>query len=362
MNNQLAFTPHHPRRPSSTREPRARRAIRALAVFGLLALAMTQTFALNIVLCNDDGITAANVRALKYKLVGAGHSVILAAPADNQSGSGGALAFLKPIDALTGNERAAKALGFVAGTPGVGVDPSDPDVHYVNGSPVAACLYGIDVQAPKKWNAAPDLVISGPNEGNNIGAIVASSGTFNNLLYAVGRDLPAIAVSDATTSQVTWSTNLPPVHRSFEVADITLKLVQALVANKAAAGGRLMPIGVGLNINIPAFDAGAGAALPLRFTRIGRSSQYMPAFYEKLSDSAIAVSARAGMALPGISVTPGGSILPTGVKLPIDASPVSESNVLATKKAVTVSPVESVPEARRVFEDALRIKLDGIVQ
>lgn len=138
--------------------------------------------------------------------------------------------------------------------------------------------------------------------------------------------------------------------------------VQALVDNKAAAGGHLMPVGVGLNINVPAFDAGTGATLPLRFTRIGRSSQYMPAFYEKLSDSPIAVSARAGVDLPGISVTPGGSVLPTGVNIPVDASPAAESNVLATNTAVTVSPVESMPEARLVFEDALRIKLDGIVQ
>jgi len=32
-----------------------------------------------------------------------------------------------------------------------------------------ACLYGVDVLAPATWGAFPDLVISGPNEGDNMG-------------------------------------------------------------------------------------------------------------------------------------------------------------------------------------------------
>jgi len=317
--------------------------------------------ALNILLCNDDGITAANVRALKAKLVAAGHSVLVTAPIDNQSGTGGRLSFLTPISALTGTERGAKALGLAAGTAGVGADPTDADVFYVNGSPVAACLYGIDVRAAKKWGAAPDLVISGPNEGNNTGAINASSGTFNNLLYAINRNLPALAVSDNTTTQVTWSTSLASSHRAFEVGDIVVRLVAALVAGKAKAGGLLMPVGVGLNVNVPDFAAGAGAALPFKFTRIGKATDYAPAFYEKLSDSPVAVAYGLNYALPGISLASGGTTLPSGIVLPKDSDATSEANVIAAKTAVTVSPVEGVPQARRAFEDALRIKLNGTV-
>ena len=36
-------------------------------------------------------------------------------------------------------------------------------------------LYGLDVLAVQRWSAPPDLVISGPNEGNNLGAINNSS-------------------------------------------------------------------------------------------------------------------------------------------------------------------------------------------
>ena len=336
--------------------------IRMCCIAGVTGISASQAFALNILVCNDDSIASANVRALKKKLAAAGHDVIVSAPVDNQSGSGGALAFLRPIEALTGNERAAKVFGLAAGSPGIGNDPADNSVFYVNGSPVAACLYGIDVQSPKKWGSVPDLVISGPNEGNNIGAINASSGTFNNLVYAIGRNLPAIAVSDAKSSQVNWSSALPESDHAFEVADIVIKLVNALVKNKNVVGERLMPVGMGLNVNVPAYAAGAVQSLPFRITKIGTSSQYVPVFYEKLADSAIAVSSGRALPLPGISIEPGGTTLPTGVQIPKDNSPDAESNVIVGKSAVTISPVEAVPEARRVFEEALRIKLDGFAQ
>ena len=68
--------------------------------------------ALNILLCNDDGISAANMRALKQQLQAVGHSVIVAAPIDNQSGRGGYIAFLQPVPALSGNERSAMLMGL----------------------------------------------------------------------------------------------------------------------------------------------------------------------------------------------------------------------------------------------------------
>jgi len=105
----------------------------------VLSLPATSAFALNILLCNDDGVTAANVRALKQQLIAAGHSALVASPIDNQSGTGGCIRFLQPIPPLTGNERGAKALQLPAGTAGVGTDPSDADAHYVNGTPSTAC-------------------------------------------------------------------------------------------------------------------------------------------------------------------------------------------------------------------------------
>lgn len=42
----------------------------------------------NIISSNDDGWAEANIRALHDSLNAAGHSVLLSAPADNQSGKG----------------------------------------------------------------------------------------------------------------------------------------------------------------------------------------------------------------------------------------------------------------------------------
>jgi 5'-nucleotidase len=320
--------------------------------------------ALNVLLCNDDGIVAANLRALKQRLDAAGHSVIVTAPVDNQSGRGGFIAFLQPVPPLTGNERSSRVLGLAAGSPGVGTDSSDADVHYVNGTPVAACLYGIDVRARLKWGAAPDLVISGPNEGNNAGHINASSGTFNNLVYAINRGLPAIAVSDAATTQVNWTTALPPTSRPFEVADLVLRLLDEVLDAKAPreraerpGKARLMPAGIGLNVNIPAFTAGGGATLPFAVTHIGVATAFAPAFYPKLSDSPLAVASGVNLPLPGISLASGGTVLPSGSVIPLDDDPRSEGNRVASGTAVTVSPVQGVPEAARHYEAWLRSRL-----
>lgn len=315
----------------------------------ILAVAPAQ--ARNILLCNDDGIVAANVRALQQRLSEAGHSVIVAAPADNQSGRGGYISFLRPVPALTGTERSALALGLSAGTPGVGQDPNDANVHYVNGTPVAACLYGIDVVARAKWGAAPDLVISGPNEGNNTGHINPSSGTFNNLLYAINRGLPALAVSDAATSQVNWSASLPATARAFEVADIVVRLLDQVLqmprphqAAERSSNRPLMPAGIGLNVNVPAFAAGSGPTLPFALTHVGLATAYAPAFFARLSDSPLAVASGVNLPLPGISLAPMGTVLPSGGTLPQDTDGQSEGNAMARGGVVAISPVQGVPE------------------
>lgn len=340
--------------------------IRPIILLSCLAamFAAAPAHARNILLCNDDGIVAANLRALKQRLSEAGHSVIVAAPIDNQSGRGGYISFLSPVPALTGAERSARALGLPAGTPGVGQDPGDTDVHYVNGTPVAACLYGIDVVARAKWGTSPELVISGPNEGNNTGHINPSSGTFNNLLYAINRGLPAVAVSDAATSQVNWSVALPATARAFEVADIVVRLLDEVLEIRPPrhhAEGRdrrpLMPDGIGLNVNVPAFSAGSGASLPFAVTQVGLATAFAPAFFTKLSDSPLAVGAGVNLPLPGISLAPMGSVLPSGNVLPQDPDAKSEGNAIARGNVVAISPVQGVPEASQRYEAWLKSRI-----
>lgn len=335
----------------------------ALPLLGacLLALCAPSAQALNVLLCNDDGFTAANLRALQQRLTTAGHSVVVAAPVDNQSGRGGYMAFLSPIrpipasyvDPYTGATvvpRALRSYPALVGAAGVGTDPSDNNVAYVNGTPVMACLYGMDVLAPSRFGGSPDLVISGPNEGNNLGHINPSSGTVNNTYYAINRRLPALGVSDAVTTQLEFGT-LTAGSRSYEVADIVVTLVDRL--QKAATAGKpLLPKGLGLNVNVPAFVPGTGTSLPTRLTRMGTATSFGPAFYQDLGLNALAHSLGipSGVGLSGIGLDPSGTALPSGVVLPTDASPRSEGNVIASGGAISVSVIQGVPDVRPADE------------
>lgn len=340
---------------------------RSLPLIGAacLALSAPSAQALNVLLCNDDGFTAANVRALQQRLQMAGHQVLVSAPVDNQSGRGGYMAFLSPIrpipasyvDPYTGGTVVPRALrshpGLVDAV-GVGTDPLDDRVAYVNGTPVMACLYGMDVLAPARFGGLPDLVISGPNEGNNLGHINPSSGTVNNIYYAINRRLPAIGISDADTTQREFG-SLVAGSRPYEVADIVVGLVGRL--QKAAGPQRpLLPKGLGLNVNVPLFAAGTGASLRLEPTRMGTATPYGPAFYQDLGLNALARSfgIPPGLGLSGIGLDPSGTTLPSGVVLPTDPSKRSEGNVIAAAEAISVSLIQGVPDVKPADEALLR--------
>jgi 5'/3'-nucleotidase SurE len=54
----------------------------------LAVLISTSTLASNIILTNDDGWAEINIRVLYDALTAAGESVVLSAPAENESGTG----------------------------------------------------------------------------------------------------------------------------------------------------------------------------------------------------------------------------------------------------------------------------------
>lgn len=58
------------------------------ASFLLTTLLTTSALAANIVQVNDDGWAEINIRTLYDTLTAAGQSVVLSAPAENQSGKG----------------------------------------------------------------------------------------------------------------------------------------------------------------------------------------------------------------------------------------------------------------------------------
>ncbi|SLK00455.1 5'/3'-nucleotidase SurE [Novosphingobium mathurense] len=293
----------------------------------LLATALVAAPALaearNIVVSNDDGLTS-NVVALYKALKAEGHDVIVSIPCTGQSGMGGAVKFMRPLGPLSQDchNGAAKK-----GAPGVG--PIDregipaQDFNYVDGTPVMAVLYGIDVLAQKRWAKAPDLVLSGPNEGQNVGQIIVSSGTVNVVQYASARGIPAVALSAGVgTTDNTGLAN----PQSATVAALSAELVDALDAG--AAGRSLLPAGISLNVNFP--DDLAKDSWKL--TRVGTYNAYDVHFTEDMSQSPVARAMGAGgQSLPGV-------VIDLNKAAPTPAQARDESIVV--RDAITVSVMQ----------------------
>jgi 5'-nucleotidase len=191
------------------------------------------------------------------------------------------------------------------------------DWNYVDGTPVMATLYGIDVLAKARWGKAPDLVLSGPNEGQNVGHIVISSGTVSNVQYAAVRGIPAIALS-AGMGTVDNATLANPASKL--VAGLTTTLLTAL--EKAEKGGRLIPRGITLNVNFP--DKLDGA--PWKMTQIGSYDAYDAGFVASLGKSG----------LPGVGIGPSKAA-------PTEDQKNDESYVV--RNAITVSAMQIGYEA-----------------
>lgn len=255
--------------------------LKLLCAAALLA-ATPPTFARNIVIANDDGLTS-NVKALYDALKAKGHDVIVSVPCQQGSGMGGALHIMRPIPPLTTDciNGAAKA-----GNPGVGTmtrEGLNGDFFYVDGTPVMGLLYGLDILALARWGKAPDLVLSGPNIGQNGGPSIVSSGTVSNVQHALMRGIPAIALSGGANTGSKEDLVNP---LSQQIAKRSLELVDLL--DRQAQGGTLLPVGVGLNVNFP--DQPEGARWT--FARVGKFSIYDARFVADLP-------AAMGKAVPG---------------------------------------------------------------
>jgi 5'-nucleotidase len=130
---------------------------------------------MRILITNDDGINAPGLAVLERiaaEIAGSAGEVWVVAPAFEQSGVGHAISYTRPtmISELAPRRFAAE------------------------GSPADCVLAGIhDVLI----DAAPDLVLSGVNRGNNAGENVMYSGTVGGAMEAALQGLPAIALSQA---------------------------------------------------------------------------------------------------------------------------------------------------------------------
>lgn len=226
------------------------------AAAALLVACASPAFALNILISNDDGLTS-NVKALYEALKAQGHDVVVSVPCTNQSGRGAGIVMYSTYTIVSDNDSAqinaaggcrngAAPIGAPAVGPFTKTGFTNGDYYYAHGTPVSAMLYGLDVVAKARWGKAPDLLLSGPNEGANLGKIVNSSGTVSNAQVAAARGIPSIAISAGTdtTDNANLANPYSPV-----VASLSIKLLKTLQAR--AGRGPLLPTGLALNVNFP---------------------------------------------------------------------------------------------------------------
>ncbi|KAI1323767.1 sure-like protein [Xylariaceae sp. FL0255] len=207
----------------------------------LPAVAISGAQCARILQSNDDGWAESYIRSLNSALNGAGHDVVLSAPAHNESGSGSL--DIDPLPSLTSCEYDTCPAGSATGN-----NASDPRLNWVNSFPVTSARYGIENFAPQFWgNSSADLVVSGPNVGSNLFLEVQLSGTVGVAAYAShNAGIPALAFSGATEDRQSYATEPVPLASTL-YAELSLQLTTAILA----AGTPYLPADTFLNVNFP---------------------------------------------------------------------------------------------------------------
>ncbi|MCP3805320.1 5'/3'-nucleotidase SurE [Allokutzneria sp. A3M-2-11 16] len=205
---------------------------------------------------NDDGIDSPGLTALARMAVHSGLSVVVAAPAEESSGTSAGLTAAKD------DRRIAVARKELPGLPGV-------PAFAVAGHPGLITF----VAAQGAFGSTPDLVLSGINRGANVGRAVLHSGTVGATLTASINDLRGLAVS----LDVGLAGSANP---DWEAA--------AGIVEQAIGLLRDSPAGTVLNVNVP--DVSADRLRPLRHARLARFGT-VQSRVEQLDDDSLEVVA-----------------------------------------------------------------------
>ncbi|MGC8605788.1 MAG: 5'/3'-nucleotidase SurE [Desulfomonilaceae bacterium] len=165
-----------------------------------------------ILLTNDDGIHADGLQKLRDFAQTIGE-VIIAAPNTEQSAVGHSITLYEPIKAQEVFKQGTFYGYAIGGTP---ADSVKLAIHYL-------------------LARKPDIVISGINNGANLGVNVLYSGTVSAATEGAMLGVPSIAVSIAARKN-------PPFETTFPFLE---KITKWVIKNK-------LPEGVALNVNVPA--------------------------------------------------------------------------------------------------------------
>ena len=180
---------------------------------------------MRILIANDDGYLAPGLAALVKAMQGLGEIDVIA-PEQNASGTSNALTLNRPLSV----HRAAN--GF----------------HYINGTPSDSVHVALTGLLPQR----PDLVLSGINNGANMGDDTLYSGTVAAAMEGFLFGIPAIAFSQVDKG---WG------HLE-AAAQLARSIVEQVLAQPQAQRPWL------LNVNIP--NRADAASLPRHVTRLGR--------------------------------------------------------------------------------------------
>jgi 5'-nucleotidase len=216
---------------------------------GLIFVGSTSASALVVALSNDDGWDAPGIQAMKTALAGAGHTVTLAGPLDEQSGSSAANNFVSNL-VIKKEAVDEYSVALAGGTEGA--------------EPATAALIAIGIAKDANGDVAPDLLVSGINSGANIGAATQLSGTVGGTIVAIANGLngsiPAIGIStdepcdeeDPPGGDLPACVAANAAHYA-DVADFLVDFIAHLETKPGFLSGvsALLPAGVALNINYP---------------------------------------------------------------------------------------------------------------
>jgi 5'-nucleotidase len=195
---------------------------------------------MNILLSNDDGYTAPGLNALYKALVTLGHEVTVIAPEHNNSAKSNSITLNSPLYVHEG------ANGF----------------RYVNGTP-ADCVH---IALTGLLKTKPDLVVSGINNGANMGDDTIYSGTVGAAMEGYLFGIPAVAFSQVDKD---WA-HIDDAAR--KAADIVAQLIANELLQPVPDDHMHWPWLLNVNIpNLPYEDIG-----PVEVTRLGRRHAAQP--------------------------------------------------------------------------------------
>jgi 5'-nucleotidase len=183
---------------------------------------------LRILIANDDGYLAPGIAALVRACEGLGHIDVIA-PEQNASGTSNSLTLHRPLSVF--EARTGEAKGF----------------HVVSGTPSDCVHVALTGLLPRR----PDLVLSGINNGANMGDDTLYSGTVAAAMEGFLFGVPAIAFSQ---SEKGWG--------HLDAAAATARSIIEAVLRQGLQRPFL------LNVNMP--NRADVATLPRCVTRLGR--------------------------------------------------------------------------------------------